>query len=142
MTFGQVKTAIEKNLLESYKNEKDFKKSLREFKANVLNNKSLSKLYAVYDQLSSPQSLNESDANDFLQEGINLITKLLSSVKLPKSYENIMDNDYENIDTLVYTNNLNIRERIESKRAIINVLKSENKRLQESIKIQVSSMVS
>ena len=42
MTFGQIKSIIEKNLLESYKNEKDFKKSLKEFKHNVLNNKTMS----------------------------------------------------------------------------------------------------
>ncbi len=35
MTFGAVKSLIEKNLLESYKNEKEFKKTLREFKHNV-----------------------------------------------------------------------------------------------------------
>ena len=31
MTFGTIKSLIEKNLLESYKNEMEFKKTLREF---------------------------------------------------------------------------------------------------------------
>ena len=39
MTFGKIKSIIENNLLESYKDEKEFKKSLKEFKQNVLNNK-------------------------------------------------------------------------------------------------------
>lgn len=141
MTFGQIKTAIEKNLVESYKNEKDFKKSLREFKTNVLNNKSLSKVYAVYDQLSTPQGLNESDAKEFLIEGLNLINRILTSIKLPKSIDNLNENSYQNIDTLVYTNTLNLKERVEAKKEIIKVLMSENKKIQESIKIPVSSMV-
>lgn len=141
MTFGQVKTAIEKNLVESYKNEKDFKKTLREFKSNILNDKSLSKVYAVYDQLSTPQGLNESDAKEFLEEGIKVIDKILSSIKLPKSIDSQNQNDYQNIDTLVYTNNLNLKERVEAKKSILKVLMSENKKIQESIKIPVSSMV-
>ena len=82
MTFGTIKSIIEKNLLESYKNEKDFKKSLREFKQNVLNDKSISKAYSLYDQLSTPQGLSESDAKEFLEEGISLLSKILPSIKL------------------------------------------------------------
>ncbi len=70
MTFGNLKSIIEKNLLESYSDEKDFKKSLREFKHNVLNNKSMSKAYALYDQLSTPQGLSEQDAKEFLLKTI------------------------------------------------------------------------
>ena len=122
MTFGHIKTAIEKNLLESYKNEKEFKKSLREFKTNILNNKSISKVYAVYDQLSTPQNLSESDAREFLSEGLNVIGKILPTIKLPKSLEESKENDYNNIDTLVYTNNLNLKERVEAKKSILNTL--------------------
>ena len=75
MTFGQIKSIIENNLLESYKNEQEFKKSLKEFKHNVLNNKNMSKLYSLYDQLTTPQGLTETDAKDFLEEGITLIQK-------------------------------------------------------------------
>ena len=59
MTFGKIKSVIENNLLESYKKETEFKKNLREFRHNVLNNKSFSKAYAIYDQLSTPQGLTE-----------------------------------------------------------------------------------
>ena len=85
MTFGLVKSTIESNLLDSYKNEKEFKKTLREFKENVLNNKQISKLYSVYDQLSQPQGLNQVDAEHYLNEGLNLIEKILPSVKMPSS---------------------------------------------------------
>ena len=45
MTFGKIKSIIENNLLESYKDEKEFKKSLKEFKHNVLNNKHMALIY-------------------------------------------------------------------------------------------------
>ena len=142
MTFGQVKTFIENNLLESYKNPNDFKKSLREFKHNVLNDKNFSKIYSLYDQLSSPQGLNESDAKDFLSEGIDLIQKLIPSIKLPKTYDKKNTNNYSDIDTLVYTHKTNIHERIESKKNIVKVLSSQKvNSISEAINIPIKSMV-
>ena len=142
MTFGKIKSIIENNLLESYKDEKAFKKSLKEFKQNVLNNKTMSKLYSLYDQLSTPQGLNESDAKDFLEEGIGLIQQLLPSIKLPRTlYENVK-NKYSDIDALVYTNKLNLLERVNSKKNITSVLTSKNNVVKESINIPLKSMVS
>jgi hypothetical protein len=141
MTFGKIKSIIERNLLESYKDEKEFKKSLREFKHNVLNDKSISKAYALYDQLSTPQGLSESDAKEFLEEGINLLGRILPSIKLPKSLEESVDNKYSDIDTLVYANKLNLHERIQSKKNIISILRSDSKSVNESINIPIKSMV-
>ena len=142
MTFGKIKSIIENNLLESYKDEKEFKKSLKEFKHNVLNNKTMSKLYSLYDQLSTPQGLNESDAKDFLEEGIHLIQKLLPSIKLPRSLSENVQNKYSDIDAIVYTNKLNLLERVNSKKNITSVLTSTNNVVKESINIPLKSMVS
>lgn len=141
MTFGVIKSTIEENLLESYKDEKKFKKTLREFKENVLKNKQFSKLYSIYDQLSTPQNLNQSDAELFLNEGITLISKILPSVKLPYTKQSTKDNHYNDIDNLVYTTKLNLKERVESKKNIISILMSEPKKLNESVKIPITSMV-
>lgn len=142
MTFGNLKSIIEKNLLESYNDEKDFKKSLREFKHNVLNNKSMSKAYALYDQLSTPQGLSEQDAKEFLEEGINLLHKILPTIKLPKSLSESVKNNYENLDTLIYTTKLDLIERLTIKKQIISVLKEDKKVVKESINIPIKSMVS
>jgi hypothetical protein len=142
MTFGNLKSIIEKNLLESYNDEKDFKKSLREFKHNVLNNKSMSKAYALYDQLSTPQGLSEQDAKEFLEEGINLLHKILPTIKLPKSLIESVKNNYEDLDTLVYSNKLDLIERLTVKKQIINVLKENKKVVKGSINIPIKSMVS
>ena len=141
MTFGQIKSIIEKNLLESYKNEKDFKKSLKEFKHNVLNNKTMSKLYSLYNQLSTPQGLSESDSKEFLEEGITLIQKLVSDIKTPMVLETV-ENKYSDIDSLVYTNKLDLLERVNSKKNIIKLISSKNEIVKESINIPIKTMVS
>jgi hypothetical protein len=141
MTFGKVKSIIENRLIETYTNEVEFKKSLKEFKHNVLNNKTMSKLYSLYDQLSTPQGLNETDAKDFLEEGVNLIQKLLTNVKLPKTLSESVENKYSDIDSLVYTNKLNLLERVNSKKNIVSVLTSTKEVVKESINIPLKSMV-
>lgn len=141
MTFGKIKSTIENRLIESYRNEVEFKKSIKEFRHNVLNNKTMSKLYSLYDQLSTPQGLNESDAKDFLEEGITLIQKLLTNVKLPKTLSEHIENRYSDIDSLVYTNKLNLLERVNSKKNIVKTLTTEKTTVKESINIPLKSMV-
>lgn len=143
MTFGQIKSIIENNLLESYRNEQEFKKSLREFKHNVLSNKNMSKLYSLYDQLTSPQGLTENDAKDFLDEGINLIQKLLPTIKAPKTMNENVENNYSDVDSLVYSNKLDLMERLKSRKNLIQVLTSSKKEtVKETINIPLKSMVS
>ena len=114
---------------------------MREFKHNVLNDKPISKAYSLYDQLSTPQGLSESDAKEFLEEGVSLLGKILPSIKLPKTLEESAENKYSDIDTLVYTNKLNLHERIQSKKNIISILTSNSKTIKESINIPIKSMV-
>jgi hypothetical protein len=141
MTFGAVKSLIEKNLLESYKNEQEFKKILREFKHNVLSNKSMSKAYAIYDQLSTPQGLNEQDAKYFIEEGVNLLHKILPSVKLPSNVLEGIENKYSDIDALVYNQKVDLTERINSKKKLISLLSTKKELVKESVNIPISSMV-
>jgi hypothetical protein len=140
MTFGQVKSIIEKNLIESYSNELDFKKSLKQFKHNVLSNKNISKIYDLYDQLSSPQGLKESETQDFIIEGVSVIRKLLENIKLPKTNSNT-ENHYSDIDTLVYFSKTNIQERLEAKQNIGKVLMSKKTIVEKTINLPIKSMV-
>ena len=143
MTFGQIKSIIENNLLESYRNEQECKKLLREFKHNVLNNKNMSRIYSLYDQLTTPQGLSENDAKDFLDEGINLIQKLLPSIKMPKTMSENVNNSYSDVDALIYTNKLDLMERLKSKKNLIKTLTSPKKEMvKETINIPIKSMVS
>ena len=143
MTFGEIKTIIENQLIESYKDEKEFKQSLKEFKEDVLNNKNISKLYSIYNDLSTPQGLSEQDAHEFIKEGIELIRNILPKVKLPKSNIKESKNDYKAIDELVYINGrtLYLNDRIENKKQIAKVLMQEKTSIKESINLPLTSMV-
>lgn len=141
MTFGHVKTIIESNLIDSYKNEKEFKKTLREFKENVLNNKQFSQLFSLYEQLSTAQGLSMPDAEYFLQEGVYLINKILPQVKLPKTNDKSKSNIYSDIDNLVYTTKSNLKERVESKKRILETITSKPQAIKEAVQIPISSMV-
>ena len=144
MTFGQIKSIIEQNLLESYKDEKRFKQAIREFKQNILENKTISKIYSLYDDLSSPQGLNENDAKEYLNEGITLIKSLLKESKLPKTTNRNVENKYQQIDDLVYIDpkKINLVERVNTKKQILSILKENKVTYKTEINLPVSAMVS
>jgi len=142
MTFGEIKSIIENNLLKSYNNKQEFKKSLKEFKQDVLNNKNMSRLYSLYDQLTTPQGLTETEAKDFLEEGINLIQKLTPTIKTTRISSKNVSNQYINIDSLVYANKLDLMERVESKKNLIKILvSSKPEPIKESINLPLKSMI-
>jgi hypothetical protein len=60
---------------------------------------------------------------------------------LPKSLEEQVENNYKHIDTLVYTKNVSIKERVVAKKNIEAILKTNKGAIKESINIPVSSMV-
>jgi len=142
MTFGEIKSIIENNLLKSYNNKQEFKKSLKEFKQDVLNNKNMSRLYSLYDQLTTPQGLTETEAKDFLEEGINLIQKLTPTIKTTRISSKNVSNQYINIDSLVYVNKLDLMERVKSKKNLIKILvSSKPEPIKESINLPLKSMI-
>ena len=142
MTFGEVKSIIEESLIESYKDPKDFKKVMNEFRQNVLTDKSISRLYALYDDLSAEKGLSNDDAKEYLEEGVKLIQNLISNSKLPKFTSKNIKNKYSDLDTIVYSRNLNISERVKPRKNILENLSKSPNSLKESINLPISSMVS
>jgi hypothetical protein len=102
----------------------------------------MSKAYALYDQLSTPQGLSEQDAKEFLEEGINLLHKILPTIKLPKSLSKLNENKYIDLDVLTHSNKLDLLERVNAKKNIIKVLTTKKETVKESINIPIKSMVS
>jgi heterodisulfide reductase subunit C len=143
MTFGQIKTIIENQLIESYKDGKEFKQSLKEFKEDVLDNKNISKLYSLYTDLSTPQGLSEQDAYEFIKEGIDLIQKTLPKVNLPKGNIKESKNIYKNIDELVYVDGkrIDLNDRLKNKKELVKILTQPKNQIKESVNIPLSSMV-
>lgn len=129
MKFGLLKSKIEKCLLESYTND-TLKRDLFVFKELVVKNKNLNKLYYLYDELSKNKGLNESVANDFINESIVIYENTIN--KIPNSVFNELEmwvghinskNSYENIDNLFSTNVLTLENKIKSKKIILENLK-------------------
>jgi hypothetical protein len=144
MTFGMLKSIIEENLVSSYKDSESFKKVIKEFKHNILNDKKISKIYSIYDDLYSQKGLSVEDAKEYLSESLSLIRHLLQSVKLPKNLlESKVPNKYELVDSLIYVDPIstNISERIEVKKKILNTLTSSPNIKENTISIPISSMV-
>jgi hypothetical protein len=143
MTFGQIKTIIENQLIESYTDGKEFKQSLKEFKEDVLNNKNISKLYSLYTDLSTPQGLSEQDAYEFIKEGIDLIQKTLPKVNLPKGNIKESKNNYKSIDELVYVDGkrIDLNDRLQNKKELVKILTQPKNQIKESVNIPLSSMV-
>ena len=74
MKFGILKSKIEQTLFESYV-DKTLKKDIFVFEELILKNKNLSKLFYLYDELSSNLGLNESLASELIDKSISLKSK-------------------------------------------------------------------
>lgn len=134
MKFGLLKSKIEKYLVESYMN-KDFKDTLFVFNELVLKNKNMSKLFYLYDELSANKSLNESVANDYINESIviyeNTINKIskkqLDEIKLWVGHVQAK-NEYTEIDNLFSSNILTLENKIQSRKVILENLKKSTEK--------------
>jgi len=150
-TFGTIKTKIENTAVELSK-KPQFKRFIFEFKHLVLENKDLSELYYIYDDLSKNKGLPNDIANDYINESIEYSQILLESqgerlrdISLwINSWNKKNINDYYDIDNAIYKKGIkNLESILESKKNIKNILtKEENiKNISESINIPISSMV-
>lgn len=141
MKFGKVKTIIENNLSESIKDKKIFKENIKNFKKHILADKNLSKLYVLYGDLSKPRGLSESAAKTYLDEGINWGKKLIAKSKIPIILNKINENQYENLDKLIYETTNNLDELIVIKESILKVLMQPIPINENKVNIPISSMV-
>ena len=147
MKFGILKSKIENVLLESYK-DGTFKEELKTFDKLVLKNKNVSKLYYLYDDLSSNKGLNESIVDDYINESIKLFENTIN--KLTTSEVNVIsnwvknvksENKYDTIDSLFSTGVLTIENRIKSKKLISESLVTIPKKTKEVVNVPISTMV-
>ena len=146
--FGILKSKIENVLLESYKNDK-FKDELKTFKKLVLENKNVSKIFYMYDELNSKKGLSESYSREYIHECVTLYENAVNKI-LPADLKKLnmwvrntkSNNSYENIDNLFSTDVLTIESRIKSKNLIIENLKKLPITESKGIELPLSTMVS
>jgi hypothetical protein len=146
--FGILKSKIEKVLLESYSND-TFKDELKNFKKLVLENKNISKIFYLYDELSSKKGLNENTVNDYIHECITMYENSINKIK-PSDLNNLKtwvsnvksENLYETVDGLFSTDVLTIESKIKSKKLIKESLMVPKPINKEIIQLPLTTMVS
>lgn len=150
-TFGTIKTKIEKASTELYK-KPEFKKFISELKIMVLENKDVSELYYIYDDLSKSKGLPKDIADDYLNETLeyseilieNSIRELNLLDQWVSYYIQESHNDYKDIDNAIYNKSIrNLESILESKNRIKKTLISEEVKetIKESSNLPISSMV-
>jgi rubrerythrin len=148
MKFGVLKSKIEKCLIESY-NKNTLKDNIFIFNELVKKNKNISKIYYLYDELSSNKGLSESVANDFINESITIYENALNKINKKDIQEISLwlnnvntKNEYEKIDDLFSSNVVMLENKIQSRKLIIEGLKS-NKSVSnnEVVSLPLESMV-
>lgn len=149
-SFGEIKTCVERSLVKNY-GTKTFNSLMKEFKKNILDDKQISEMYFLYDALSKPSSLDKEFVVEYVNESTNVLKDLIqkNTEKLEKlsiwveQMIQINDNEYTNIDTIIYNKSVKDLDKvIESKNTIKNILISEKKELvKESVNIPLSSMM-
>ena len=145
VNFGILKSKIENRLTESYGKD-TLKKDLTQFKKLVLGNKNISKLYYLYDELSSKKGLNESIVDDYINSCItiyeNTVNKITSKniTEIQKWVGSIQcENEYKNIDSLFSNNLTKLEEKIQNKKMIKeSLLQKENEVVLENLISNVS----
>ena len=145
--FGILKSKIEKVLLESNSND-TFKDELKNFKKLVLENKNISKIFYLYDELSSKKGLNENTVNDYIHECITMYENTINKIKsselnnLKTWVSDIKSkNLYETIDGLFSTDVLTIESKIKSKKLIKESLMVTKPISKKIIKLPLTTMV-
>jgi len=148
MKFGLIKTKIEKLLTESYK-KNNFKNEIKIFKLLVLENKKFSKLFQIYNELDKNKGMDESMANDFINECtkiyencINKVTKKEIALLEHWTKDIRTNNHYEKIDNM-FSNDITILERKISSRTVIkeSLKKKPVVNNKEIVKLPLSTMI-
>lgn len=148
MKFGLLKSKIDYVLSESFKNDIHFKEEMKLFKKNVLENKNLTKLFYLYEELSSKRNVNKTIVNDYIHESITLYENTINKVKtsdIKRLNEWLSDvkveNQYEQIDNVFSNDILTLENKIQSKKILAESLTKSEKPQSDVINLPLSSML-
>lgn len=148
MKFGIIKSKIDKILLESFSNKNEFKSELKNFQNTILENKNLTRLFWIYDELKNKSDVDSTIVNEYVNETINQYKNIVSKIN-PKKLKKLqlwvegveVENEYTDIDNLFSDSVLTIEQKINSRKKITESLKRKFKQEKESINLPISTMV-
>ena len=112
-TFGAIKTKIEKASVDLY-GKKNFKKFIKDFNSIILENKDISEIYYIYDELYASKGIDSSIVDDYINESIEYSQILIENN--PKYINNISEwissivkenkNNYKDLDNIIYSKSI------------------------------------
>lgn len=147
MDFGILKTKIEDKLIKSYSQNK-IKQDLFVFEQLILKNKNVSKLYLMYDELSTKKGLSESLSNDFISESISEYKSIKNEIKKNDLDEIKMwvghiktENRYSDIDNIFTSDVTRLEEKVKSKKVILSNLMDSEKISESKTNLPLSNLV-
>lgn len=149
--FGLLKTTVENALVKSYKRP-EFKKTIKEFKEFVTNNKAVGKIYLNYGAILKTKNLSEDVAEQFISISIDDIKTTIKENKRQfeefdswvETLEPVENNEYEILDNLVFAESAEQFLRlVESKQKLQKLLTekiTDKNAITETIKIPLTDM--
>ena len=143
MKFGQLMSKIEELLINSYVNE-TAKTELKNFSKLVLENKNASTMFYIYTELSKKKGLSTEIAEAYVNESIKQVEKILprlNTQKIESWVKNVVcENNYSDIDNIVYSSPNKIMETVTSKKTLIGLL-SESNEVKSHINLPIETML-
>jgi len=143
MKFGQLLSKIEGLMINSYVNETT-KLELRNFKKLVLENKNASTMFYIYTELSKKNGYDKTLAEAYINESLRQVEKLLPKLNTQKiEYwvkDVVSENNYKDIDNLIYNSSDKIMENVESRKTLIKNL-SETTKVKTAIQLPMETLM-
>ena len=130
-------------MINSYVNETT-KLELRNFKKLVLENKNASTMFYIYTELSKKNGYDKTLAEAYINESLRQVEKLLPKLNTQKiEYwvkDVVSENNYKDIDNLIYNSPDKIMENVESRKIIIKNL-SETTEVKTAIQLPMETLM-
>ena len=143
MKFGQLLSKIEGLMINSYVNETT-KLELRNFKKLVLENKNASTMFYIYTELSKKNGYDKTLAEAYINESLRQVEKLLPKLNTQKiEYwvkDVVSENNYKDIDNLIYNSSDKIMENVESRKTLIKNL-SDTTEVKTAIQLPMETLM-
>ena len=143
MKFGQLLSKIEGLMINSYVNETT-KIELKNFKKLVLENKNASTMFYIYSELSKKKGYDKTLSESYINESLRQVEKIIPKLNTQKiEYwvkDVVSENNYKDIDNLIYNSPDKIMENVESRKTLIKTL-SETTEVKTAIQLPMETLL-
>ena len=143
MKFGQLLSKIEGLMINSYVNETT-KIELKNFKKLVLENKNASTMFYIYTELSKKKGYDKTLSESYINESLRQVEKIIPKLNTQKiEYwvkDVVSENNYKDIDNLIYNSPDKIMENVESRKTLMKTL-SETTEVKTAIQLPMETLL-